>query len=295
MATYTPARRVVVITGASAGIGAELARQLAALPGYSLVLAARREAELTAVTAECEERGSKSLAVVADVTKKEQVELVLRSALEEFGDCHVWVNNAGAGCVCSTLQLDAELVDSTIAVNLKSALWGMQVSAAHFSSRPGGGHVLNVSSFLGRCPAASVRSIYSAAKAALNSLASNARMDLALAGHGNVRISTVMPGVVTTSFGAVAATRVSASAPPRIGPPPPPPAGFYSQTAAECAAVILGAVQSSASGTGEENMSIPVELFTQGEAQRMAALTYVSDVAAWEAASVAALRKPAAA
>jgi NAD(P)-dependent dehydrogenase (short-subunit alcohol dehydrogenase family) len=276
---------VVVVTGASAGIGAELARQLAALttPQYALVLAARRKAELDEVRAACEHLGSPAVAVVADVRHKADVQRVLSAALDTFGDVHVFVNNAGAGCTCPTLELDEQLVDDTLAVNLKSALWGMQCAAAHMTSRPGGGHIINVSSFLAKVPAASIRSIYSASKAALNSLTSNARVDLATSGHGDVRITTIMPGVVTTEFAAAASARQGSHTP---AAPFRPPVGYASQTPTECAAVIRDVIQASVGGTGA-GVDIPVEVFTQGVPQKQMALTYAQDVGAWEAGAIA--------
>jgi NAD(P)-dependent dehydrogenase (short-subunit alcohol dehydrogenase family) len=277
-------RRVVVLTGASAGIGAELARQLAACaPKYGIVIAARRTAELEDVRAACEQLGAPTVSVTADVSRKADVQRVLAAALDAFGDVHVWVNNAGAGVTCPTLELEEQLVDDTLAVNLKSALWGMQCAAGHMTSRSGGGHIINVSSFLAKVPAASLRSIYSASKAALNSLSSNARMDLATSGHPDVRITTVMPGVVTTAFSSVAATRRGAFTPPAASRPP---AGFASQTPSQCAAVILDVIQASAGGTGSD-VQLPCEVFTQGAHQQQMALSYAQDVGAWEAGAVA--------
>jgi short-subunit dehydrogenase len=87
-------------------------------------------------------------------------------------------------------------------VNLKSALYGMQVVLPHFRAR-GRGHIINVSSLLGRVPFAPFRSAYSAAKAALNSLTANLRMELR-AEFPLIHVSTVHPGVVATDFGAKA-------------------------------------------------------------------------------------------
>ena len=284
-------RRVVVLTGASAGIGAELARQLAACtsPKYALVIAARRSAQLDEVRAACEQLGAPTVSVTADVSRKADVQRVLATALDAFGDVHVWVNNAGAGVTCPTLELDEQLVDDTLAVNLKSALWGMQCAAGHMTSRPGGGHIVNVSSFLAKVPAASVRSIYAASKAALNSLSSNARMDLATSGHADVRITTVMPGVVTTDFSSVASTRRGAYTPPAAFRPP---AGFASQTPGECADYILDVIQASAAGTGGD-VDLTCEVFTQGAHQQQMALSYAQDVDAWEAGTVAGALKAA--
>jgi NAD(P)-dependent dehydrogenase (short-subunit alcohol dehydrogenase family) len=85
-----------------------------------------------------------------------------------------------------------------IAVNVKSALYGMQAIAPHFMER-GRGHIVNISSFLGRVPAAPPRSAYSAAKAALNTLTANLRVDLQRS-HPGIHVSVVMPGLVNTEF-----------------------------------------------------------------------------------------------
>jgi short-subunit dehydrogenase len=189
--------RVVVITGASGGIGAALARTLAK-EGANLVLAARRERELHAVAAETRELGSaKTIGIPVDVTKREQVFELRDKTLSEFGQIDVWVNNAGRGITRSVLDLTDEDVDEMIAVNLKSAIYGMQAAIPYFVER-GAGHLINISSFLGRVPVASFRSVYSASKAALNSLTANLRMDLR--DHPDVKVSLIMPGVVTTDF-----------------------------------------------------------------------------------------------
>ena len=189
--------RVVVITGASAGIGAAVARKLAA-EGATLVLAARREKELNQVADDARKLGARAvLTVQADVTQRHQVVDLRDKALAEFGRIDVWINNAGRGITRSVLDLTDEDVDEMIAVNVKSAIYGMQAAAPHFVER-GEGHLINISSFLGRVPIAGIRSVYSAAKAALNSLTANLRMDLRA--HPGVHVSLVMPGVVTTDF-----------------------------------------------------------------------------------------------
>src|SRR5512136_1032507 len=159
------AGKVVVITGASGGLGAELARQLAAR-GDKLVLAARREAELKQVAAAC---GADALPVVTDVTRRADVNHLRDEALRVFGQVDVWVNNAGRGIGRQVLDLTDEDFDAMMAVNVKSALYGMQAIIPHFKVR-GAGHLINISSMLGHIPFASFRSAYSAAKAALNML-----------------------------------------------------------------------------------------------------------------------------
>ena len=148
--------RVVVITGASAGIGAALAQRLAT-EGHGLVLGARRAVELRP-----ESRGASAAhAVETDVTRRADVERLRDEAIDAFGGFDVWVNNAGRGITRSVLDLSDEDVDEMIAVNPKSALYGMQAAVPHFIER-GRGHLINVSSFLGRVPLATFRSAYSA-------------------------------------------------------------------------------------------------------------------------------------
>jgi len=119
-------------------------------------------------------------------------------ALERFGHVDVWVNNAGRGIDRHVMDLTDDDVDEMMTVSVKSALYGMQAIVPHFRER-GRGHLINVSSFLGRVPGAPQRSAYSAAKAYLNSLTTNLRMDLA-AEHPGIHVSTVMPGIVATDF-----------------------------------------------------------------------------------------------
>lgn len=186
--------RVVVITGASEGIGATLAMQLGE-KGHKLVLAARREKELREV---CSKAGNHALAVVTDVTRRADVEKLKDEALAKFGHIDVWINNAGRGITKPVMQLSDDDVDQIIAVNLKSALYGMQTIVPYFQKQLRG-HLINVSSFLSRVPFASFRSIYSAAKAALNSLTANLRMDLRK-DYPDIHVSVVMPGMVLTKF-----------------------------------------------------------------------------------------------
>ena len=188
------ADRVVVVTGASAGIGAALARELAAR-GARLVLLARRRDRL--------EEAARGLAavelVVGDATRREDHVRALDAGVRRFGRVDVWVNNAGRGITKPLLALDDADLDEVFRDNLRSALYGMQVALGHMKPR-GTGVVVNVSSMLARVPFATVRSAYSAAKAALNSFAETARFELGKDFPG-IRIVTVLPGVVATDFG----------------------------------------------------------------------------------------------
>jgi NAD(P)-dependent dehydrogenase (short-subunit alcohol dehydrogenase family) len=187
--------RVVVITGASSGIGAALARLVGQKDGRPVLLA-RREHELLAVAAES---GPRAMAMVTDVTHREEIKRALDAALGRFGHIDVWVNNAGRGISRPVSELTDEDLDDMFRVNLKSALYGMQAVLPHFRQR-GRGHIINVSSMLGRVPFAPVRSAYSAAKHALNSLTANLRMELR-AEYPGIVVSSVHPGVVATDFG----------------------------------------------------------------------------------------------
>jgi NAD(P)-dependent dehydrogenase (short-subunit alcohol dehydrogenase family) len=187
--------KVVVITGASAGIGAALA-ELVARKGSHPVLAARREPELRAVAVRCEQD---PLTVVADVTRRAEVEQIRDAALARFGHIDVWVNNAGRGISRPVSLLSEEDFDEIMSVNVKSALYGMQTMLPHFMAH-GHGQIINVSSLLGRLPLVPERSAYSAAKAALNSLTANLRMELREQ-FPSIHICTVLPGPVATEFG----------------------------------------------------------------------------------------------
>lgn len=248
--------KVIVITGASDGIGA-LAAQLLARQGHRLVLAARRKAELEAVAATC---GGDALAVVTDVTVRGQVQRLADAAIARFGHIDVWVNNAGRGIFKPVMQLTDADVDDVLAANLKSALYGMQAAVPHFQHR-GKGHLINISSFLSRVPMASVRSIYSASKAALNSLTANLRTDLK-ATHPGIAVTLVIPGLVDTRFG-----HNALNAPADYAPPP----GMVAQPAIEVAQVIVDAIAN------------PVPEVYTNPAQAPVAVAYIKDVGAFEA------------
>jgi short-subunit dehydrogenase len=249
--------KVVVITGASGGIGAALARELGK-NGHRLVLGARR---LEALTQVAKESGD-ARAVACDVTRRADVERLRDEALRAFGHIDVWVNNAGRGVTRPVLELSDADVDEMMLVNVKSALYGVQAVVPHFQQR-GQGHLINVSSNLGRVPIASPRSAYSAAKAALNVLTANLRMDLART-HPGVKVSLVLPGPVSTEF-AQNALGGLLSLPP----------GVPSQTPEEVAHVIAGVISQPRA-----------EVFTS-PALEETARRYTHDVGAFEAAMFA--------
>jgi NADP-dependent 3-hydroxy acid dehydrogenase YdfG len=187
--------KVIVITGASGGIGAATAEAVAKR-GASVVIVARREAELRAVAERC---GVRTLAIVADVTRRDEVRRVVSESLAKFGRIDVWMNNVGQGITRKPIELTDEDIDDAMRVNVKSALYGMQEVLPHFMSR-GEGHIINISSMLGRIPFAIIRSAYNGAKHYLNALTANFRTEVQ-ATHPGIQFSIVSPGVVRTDFG----------------------------------------------------------------------------------------------
>lgn len=220
---------VVVITGASGGIGAALAERLAG-HGATVVLVARRQDALRTVAARCHGRGRP---MVADMTDRRAVRRVVTETLAQCGRIDVWVNNVGQGITRNPSQLDDADIDEMMRVNVKSALYGMQEVLPHFTER-NAGHIGNVSSMLGRVPFAPVRSAYNGAKHFLNALTANLREEIRPM-HPGIQISLVSPGIVRTEFGLNArhGGRDSRGLP-------------HSQSADEVAAVIEGVLASRA-------------------------------------------------
>ena len=248
-------QRTIVITGASSGIGADLARHLGAA-GHRLVLAARSKGKLEEVA---RQSGKDARAVVTDVTRRDEVDRLRDEAIRAFDQVDVWVNNAGQGIDKRVLDLTDDDFDEMMRVNVKSALYGMQAIVPHFMQR-NAGHLINISSFLGRVPLATNRSAYNAAKAALNALTANVRVDLR-ATHPGIHVSLVMPSVVSTDFAkhAVGSTTTAPSRSP-----------MQPQTPEEVAAIIADLIEHPRA-----------EIFTNPAAPALAK-RYLDDVGAFE-------------
>jgi NADP-dependent 3-hydroxy acid dehydrogenase YdfG len=187
--------RVVVITGASSGIGAAVAVHLAAR-GDRVVLAARRQAALAEIAGRC---GGRATTVVTDVTRREDVRRLVAAARADHGRIDVLINNAGQGISRPPSQLTADDIDAMMDANVKSALYGMQEVLPVFQAQ-GQGHIINVSSMLGRIPYAVIRSAYCGAKHFLNALTATFREEVQ-GTHPGIQVSLVSPGVVYTEFG----------------------------------------------------------------------------------------------
>jgi NADP-dependent 3-hydroxy acid dehydrogenase YdfG len=187
--------KVVVITGASGGIGAAVA-EIIAEKDASVVLVARREDALTAAADRC---GPNALAIVADMTSRDEVKRVVTESIAKFGHVDVWVNNVGQGITRAPSQLTDEDIDDIVRINVKSAIYGMQEILPHFKER-GSGQVINISSMLGRIPFAVIRSAYNGSKHFLNAITANFRTEVQ-ATHPDIQFTLVSPGVVRTEFG----------------------------------------------------------------------------------------------
>ena len=187
--------QVVVITGASEGIGASLAEEVIKR-GARVVLAARNEAKLAALAGKL---GANALVVTTDVTRRADLERLRDRTIERFGQLDVIVNNAGRGITRMVSELTDADIDDMTAINIKSVVYGIQAVLPYFRERKRG-HIITVSSGLARFPFAAQRSAYAAAKAGVNLLMGSLRMELR-ASFPEIHCTTVMPGVVATDFG----------------------------------------------------------------------------------------------
>ncbi|CAF0937892.1 unnamed protein product [Rotaria sordida] len=197
--------KVIIIIGASSGIGAGLARYISndaknQLKKIGLVLVARRENELNQAANNAKNDYCSTLVIPADVTKRENVEKIFQETKLKFNKISCWVNNVGLGISRSVLDLTDDDIDTMIRVNVKTALYGMQIIIPYFRQQ-GYGHLINISSILGRVPYTTFRSMYSASKATLNSLTTNLRMELqADPCCEKIHVTTILPGMVATDF-----------------------------------------------------------------------------------------------
>jgi NADP-dependent 3-hydroxy acid dehydrogenase YdfG len=189
--------QVLVITGASAGIGLAVA-ELAVQRGARVVLAARRADDLNALATRL--GSDRALAVATDVSRRADNEALRDAALAKFGTIDVWLANAGRGISKLPSELTDVDIDEMMTVNFKSVLYGIQAVLSHFKSKRRG-QIIAVSSGLSRFPFAPQRSAYSASKAAVNLLMASLRGELRMGGFDQIWATTVMPGVVATDFG----------------------------------------------------------------------------------------------
>src|SRR5881227_4108706 len=186
---------VMLITGASTGIGAATAR-LAADAGYRLVLAARSEERLRAVADDLGGGGSRVLGQPCDVSVWEDQEALVDNALERFGRIDAAFANAGFGAKRGFLEESPEQWRSMVLTNVLGPAYTIRAVLPHFNER-GTGHFLLTSSVAGR--RALPGSLYSATKWAVTGMGEGLRQELRQAGL-DVKVTIVEPGMVDTPF-----------------------------------------------------------------------------------------------
>ncbi len=186
--------RVVLITGASSGIGRAAARAYAA-QGAHLVLAARREELLREVVHEAEGLGSRAVAVRCDITQAEDVARLMREAEAHFGGVDILINNAGIGLFGPVEALAEEQLRQVFEVNFFALVRVTRAALPLLRKRPGG-QILNVSSVLGH-RGLPLLGGYCAAKAAVNALTESLRAELA---SERISVLLVSPGFTETEF-----------------------------------------------------------------------------------------------
>ena len=185
--------KVIAITGAGRGIGRAIALHLAAR-GASVVLGARREAEINSVAREIEAAGGQCAVIPTDVTRRADLDGLVDLACRRFGRLDVLVNNAGIGPLSRFDALQVEDWDVTIDVNLKGVLYGIAAALPIFA-RQKSGHVVNIVSTAG-LKILPTMGVYAATKNAVRTATEALRQE---AGP-HLRVTEVSPGFVDTEF-----------------------------------------------------------------------------------------------
>jgi NADP-dependent 3-hydroxy acid dehydrogenase YdfG len=186
--------KIVVITGASSGIGEATAEALAE-EGATVVVAARREERLSELVERLNGDGGKALAVECDVTDEEQAHALIQRAKDEFGQVDILVNNAG---VMQLSKIEKGLSDewrTMFDVNVMGLLYTTD-AAVQVMKEQGSGHLVNVSSVAGR-KSGPLRGAYSGTKFAVNAISEALRQELI---EDNIRVTVVEPGAVETEL-----------------------------------------------------------------------------------------------
>lgn len=189
--TDSLAGRVVIVTGASSGIGAATARLLHEA-GAQPVLAARRADRLETLSKELDG----ALVVATDVTDPAQVHALVDATIKRHGRVDGLVNNAGAGHNSRIEDMDPAKYLEMLNLNVVSVLTGIQAVLPHMRAA-GGGRIVNVSSGSTRAPRAG-NGPYPASKTAVNWLSEVARMELA---DDNIQVTALLPSITATEFG----------------------------------------------------------------------------------------------
>lgn len=186
---------VMVITGASSGIGRATAHAFAE-QGATVVLAARRGDLLRTAERECIERGGRALPITTDITDAAQVEALARKTIETCGRIDVWVNNAGVGLFGRIDEVPLADYERVVQTNLFGCVYAARAVIPQFRQQ-GSGVMINVASVVGAV-AQPYTSAYSASKWGLRGLGENLRMELL--DTPGVDVCTVLPATIDTPF-----------------------------------------------------------------------------------------------
>jgi NADP-dependent 3-hydroxy acid dehydrogenase YdfG len=186
--------KVVLITGGSTGIGAEVARLLAA-QGATVAIAARRKQRLDVVVAEIASEGGKAAAYALDVTDKWQVEAVVANVVSDFGRLDVLINNAGLMPIRPMSEVNTDEWDAMIDVNIKGTLYGIAAALPRFIAQQSG-HIINLSSVAGLKVFAPGGTVYSGTKFAVRAISEGLRQEVG----DSIRVTSIEPGAVESNL-----------------------------------------------------------------------------------------------
>ena len=187
--------KVVVITGASSGIGEATAKVLAS-EGAAVVLAARREDRLEDLKGEIEKDGGKALIVETDVTKREDTQNLIQQAKDTFGSVDILVNNAGVMLLSMVEKLKVDEWEQMLDVNVKGLMFTTAAALPTMMEQEAG-HIVNISSVAGRKVMPS-GAVYCATKFAVTAFSEGLRQELAPS--KNIRVTSIEPGAVATEL-----------------------------------------------------------------------------------------------
>ena len=186
--------KIIVITGASSGLGEATARHLAKL-GASVVLGARRAERLKAIAADIRAAGGKAEVVVTDVTRQDEVQALIDSAVRVFGRLDVLVNNAGLMAIAPLSETMVEEWDRMIDINIKGVLYGIAAALPIFQKQESG-HFINIASVAGLKVFSPGGTVYSGTKFAVRAISEGLRHEVG----GKIRTTTIDPGAVDTEL-----------------------------------------------------------------------------------------------
>ena len=186
--------KVVVITGASSGMGEAAAKHLSAL-GATVVLGARRARRIEKLAKEIRDNGGKVLDITADVTNRDQVKNLVDSAVKKFGRVDVILNNAGIMPLSPMDRLNVDEWDKMINVNIKGVLNGIAAVLPYMKEQKSG-QIINTASVAGH-KIFNGSAVYSATKFAVRALTEGLRMEVK---PYNIRTTIVCPGAVKTEL-----------------------------------------------------------------------------------------------